>query len=91
VIRVPHAEHANALGAAIAQIGGKTDQIYRGLDRDAAITAAERQARERAVSAGANRDSLTTVDIEDMPLADLPGHALRLRARVGGEMRTAAG
>ena len=27
------------------------------------------------------------VDIEDMPLAYLPGNALRVRVRVAGEMR----
>ena len=87
VIRVPYGEHANAVGAAIAQISGETDQIYRDLDRAAAIAAAEMQASERAVAAGADRDSLQTVDIEDMPLAYLPGNALRVRVRVAGEMR----
>ncbi|MBV8738838.1 MAG: hydantoinase/oxoprolinase family protein [Alphaproteobacteria bacterium] len=87
VIRVPYGAHANAVGAAIAQISGETDQIYRGLDRATAIAAAELQARERAVAAGADRDSLETVDIEDMPLAYLLGNALRVRVRVAGEMR----
>ena len=90
VIRVPHGEHANAVGAAIAQISGETDQIYRDLDRVAAIAAAEAQARERAVAAGADRETLETVDVEDMPLAYLPGNALRVRVRVAGEMRAAA-
>ena len=90
VIRVPYAAHANAVGAAIAQISGETDQIYRDLGRAAAIAAAERQAGERAVAAGADRNSLQTVDIEDMPLAYLPGNALRVRVRVAGTMRAAA-
>ncbi len=34
VIRVPHGEYANAVGAAIAQISGETDQIYRDLSRE---------------------------------------------------------
>jgi N-methylhydantoinase A/oxoprolinase/acetone carboxylase beta subunit len=33
VIRVPHGDCANAVGAAIAQISGETDQIYRDLGR----------------------------------------------------------
>jgi N-methylhydantoinase A/oxoprolinase/acetone carboxylase beta subunit len=89
VIRVPYGAYANAVGAVIAQISGETDQIYRGLDRAAAIAAAERQARERAVAAGADRDSIATVDVEDMPLAYLPGNALRVRVRVAGDMRAA--
>ncbi|MGH7060648.1 MAG: hydantoinase/oxoprolinase N-terminal domain-containing protein, partial [Stellaceae bacterium] len=51
VVRVPHGDCANAVGAAIAQISGETDQIYRGLGRDEAIRAAEAQANERAVAA----------------------------------------
>jgi N-methylhydantoinase A/oxoprolinase/acetone carboxylase beta subunit len=90
VIRVPHGEHANAVGAAIAQISGETDQIYRDLGRSEAIAAAEAQARERAVAAGADDASLATVDVEDMPLAYLPGNALRVRVRVAGEMRGSA-
>ena len=49
-------------------------------------SAAEAQARERAVAAGADRTSLQTVDIEDTPLAYLPGNALRVRVRVAGEI-----
>jgi len=86
VIRVPHGGCANAVGAAIAQISGETDQIYRDLSREEAIAAGEAQARERAVAAGADRANLSTVDVEDMPLAYLPGNALRVRVRVVGEM-----
>jgi N-methylhydantoinase A/oxoprolinase/acetone carboxylase beta subunit len=87
VIRVPYGDCANAVGAAIAQVSGETDQVYREMTREAAIAAAEAQAVERAVAAGAERASLATVDVEDMPLAYLPGNALRVRVRVAGEMR----
>jgi N-methylhydantoinase A/oxoprolinase/acetone carboxylase beta subunit len=90
VIRVPHGEHANAVGAAIAQISGETDQIYRDLTRDEAIAAAEAQAKARALAAGADPAGLATIDVEDMPLSYLPGNALRVRVRVAGEMRVPA-
>ncbi len=86
VIRVAHGDCANAVGAAIAQISGETDQVYREVTREDAIAAAEAQAIERAVAAGAERGTLQTVDVEDMPLAYLPGNALRVRVRVAGEM-----
>jgi hypothetical protein len=86
VIRVPHGDCANAVGAAIAQISGETDRVFRDLGRDEAIAAAEAQARERAVAAGADIGTLQTVDVEDMPLAYLPGNALRVRVRVAGQM-----
>ncbi len=88
VVRVPHGDCANAVGAAIAQISGETDQVYREMTREAAIAAAKAQAVERAVAAGADRASLVTIDVEDMPLAYLPGNALRVRVRVAGEMRS---
>jgi len=88
VIRVPHGDCANAVGAAIAQISGETDQVYREMTREAAIAAAETQARERAIAAGADPATLATVDVEDMPLAYLPGNALRVRVRVAGEMKS---
>jgi N-methylhydantoinase A/oxoprolinase/acetone carboxylase beta subunit len=86
VIHVPHGDCANAVGAAIAQVSGETDQVYRDLSREEAIAAAEAQARERAIVAGAERGTLQTVDVEDIPLAYLPGNALRVRVRVAGEM-----
>jgi N-methylhydantoinase A/oxoprolinase/acetone carboxylase beta subunit len=89
VVRVSNGECANAVGAAIAQVSGETDQVYRDLSREDAIDAAEAQAMERAVAAGADRASLQTVDVEDMPLAYLPGNALRVRVRVAGEMASA--
>jgi len=89
VTHVPHGDCANAVGAAIAQVSGETDQVYRDLSRDEAIAAAEAQARERAIAAGAERGTLQTVDVEDIPLAYLPGNALRVRVRVAGEMAPA--
>jgi len=90
VIRVPHGDCANAVGAAIAQISGETDQVYRDMPREAAIAAAEAQAVDRAVAAGAHRSSLQTIEIEDMPLAYLPGNALRVRVRVAGDLQAPA-
>jgi N-methylhydantoinase A/oxoprolinase/acetone carboxylase beta subunit len=86
VIRVPHGDCANAVGAAVAQISGATDQIYRDMTRAEAIAAAEAQAIQRARAAGADPATIATVEIEDMPLAYLPGNALRVRVRVAGEM-----
>ncbi|HEY2539554.1 MAG TPA: hydantoinase/oxoprolinase family protein [Stellaceae bacterium] len=89
VIRVPHGDCANAVGAAVAQISGETDQIYRDMTRAEAIAAAEAQAVERARVAGADPTTIQTIEIEDMPLAYLPGNALRVRVRVAWEMGSA--
>ena len=89
IVRVPHGDCANAVGAAIAQISGESDRIHRDMTRDAAIAKGEAEAVARAVAAGAERGTLETVDVEDMPLAYLPGNALRVRVRVAGAMRAA--
>jgi N-methylhydantoinase A/oxoprolinase/acetone carboxylase beta subunit len=85
VIHVPHAAVANAVGAAIAQVSGEVDQVYSGMGRDKALEEATRLARSRAVNAGADEASLEVVDTEDIPLAYLPGDALRVRVRVVGD------
>lgn len=84
IVRVPHGDCANAVGAAIAQVSGEADQVFRELSRDEAIAAARGIAEDRAVQAGAARVSLKTIDVEDMPIAYLPGNALRVRVRVAG-------
>lgn len=85
VVHVPHAEVANAVGAAIAQVSGEVDQVFSGIGRQRALEEATDLARGRAVEAGAAEHTLDVVEAEDLPLAYLPGDALRVRVRVVGE------
>jgi N-methylhydantoinase A/oxoprolinase/acetone carboxylase beta subunit len=87
VIRVPHASVANAVGAAIAQVSGEVDQIFTDMDRATAMESAQSRAKANAVRAGARESSVKLVEMEDLPLAYLPGNSLRVRARVVGEVR----
>ena len=91
VLRVEHASVANAVGAAIAQVSGESDQVFSGLTREQAMGQARELAEQRAVLAGADRATLKLVDIEDLPIAYLPGNALRVRARVIGDIASPAG
>jgi hypothetical protein len=54
--------------------------------RDQAIAAAREIAEQRAVKAGAAPASLKLVEVEDLPLAYLPGNSLRTRVRVIGDI-----
>jgi hypothetical protein len=90
VVHVPHQAVANAVGAAIAQVSGEIDQIFQNLGRDDAIAAARRLAETRAIEAGADGASLQVVDVEDLPLAYLPGNSLRVRVRVVGDIGKAS-
>jgi N-methylhydantoinase A/oxoprolinase/acetone carboxylase beta subunit len=89
VIHVEHGDCANAVGAAIAQVSGECDQIFKDLTRVDAIAAAQGIANDRAVAAGAARESLSTIESEDMPLAYLPGNSVRVRVRVVGDVAAA--
>jgi N-methylhydantoinase A/oxoprolinase/acetone carboxylase beta subunit len=90
VVRVPHAGVANAVGAAAAQVSGEVDQVFADRTRERAIEEALALATGRAVAAGADPATVTTVEVEDLPLAYLPGDALRVRARVVGAIAVAA-
>lgn len=90
VIRVAHGDCANAVGAAIAQVSGECDQIFRDLTRPDAIAAATAIAADRAAGAGADRATLKTIETEDMPIAYLPGNSLRVRVRVVGDVASEA-
>jgi N-methylhydantoinase A/oxoprolinase/acetone carboxylase beta subunit len=85
VVHVPHQAVANAVGAAIAQVSGEVDQVFQDLTRDGAIAEGRRLAEERAVQAGADPATLDTVEVEDLPIAYLPGNSLRVRVRVVGD------
>jgi N-methylhydantoinase A/oxoprolinase/acetone carboxylase beta subunit len=88
VVHVRHRAVANAVGAAMAQVSGEIDQIFQGLSRDDAIAEARRLAETRAVHAGADPATLQVVEVEDLPIAYLPGNSLRTRVRVVGDIRT---
>jgi N-methylhydantoinase A/oxoprolinase/acetone carboxylase beta subunit len=79
---------ANAVGAAIAQVSGEIDRIYTlgSTSREEALGDAKKKATEAAVAAGARADTVAIVDVEDVPLAYLPGNATRIRVKAVGEL-----
>jgi len=79
---------ANAIGASIAQVGGEIDKIYSydQFGREEAIEDAKSEASKNAVEAGADASSIEIIDFEEIPLAYMPGNAVRLRVKVAGEL-----
>lgn len=88
LIRPDHFPVANAIGAAIAQVGGETDRIFAlsEISRETALAQAQEEARQKAVAAGATPDTVQIVDIEEVPLAYLPGNATRIRVKAVGDL-----
>lgn len=88
IVKPNHFAVANAIGAAIAQIGGETDRIFSlaGMTRDEALATAKQEAIDKAVAAGAARETIEIVDVEEVPLAYLPGNATRIAVKAVGDL-----
>jgi N-methylhydantoinase A/oxoprolinase/acetone carboxylase beta subunit len=88
VIRPEHSGVANAIGAAIAQVSGQIEKVYAlaEIGREKALEHAKEKAKSEAINAGADPDSLVIVDIEDVPLAYMPGNATRIRVKAAGDL-----
>ncbi len=91
IIKPDHFPVANAIGAAIAQVGGECDRIFSlaELSRDEALDQAKREASDRAVNAGADVAGIEIVDVEEVPLAYLPGNATRIMVKAIGDLKEA--
>ena len=88
-VTVPeHAGVANAIGAAIAQVSGTVDRVfsYDSMGRDKALAEAREEAIGNAIAAGASRTSVEITDVEELPLAYLPGGAVRVRVKAIGDL-----
>ena len=83
-----HSAVANAIGAAIAQVGGEVDRVfsYEQEGRENAIQQAKDEAEAKAVDAGAAPDSIEIIEVEEIPLAYLPGAACRVRVKAVGDL-----
>lgn len=88
VVRPPHHEVANAVGAAMAEVSGTIDRVVRteGESREQVVEAAIADARAQAVEAGADPDRLREIDVEEIALSYLPGAAVRVRVRSAGPL-----
>jgi len=83
-----NADVANAIGAAVAQIGGESERMvsYRNMPREEAIATVTKSATDRAVAAGADLNSIKTVDIEETSVPYMDEGATRVRVKVIGDL-----
>lgn len=92
VTRPGHYAVANAIGAAIAQVGGEVDRIFALGDatREEVLAAAKGEATGKAIAAGAQPGSVQIVEVDEVPLAYLPGNAVRVRVKAAGDLQLPA-
>lgn len=83
---------ANAIGAAIAQVGGEIDQVFKVAPgkRAAVVDEARQAATDKAIAAGADPSSVRIVEFDEVPLQYLPGNATRIRCKAVGDLGKAA-
>jgi N-methylhydantoinase A/oxoprolinase/acetone carboxylase beta subunit len=88
ILKPDHFAVANAIGAAIAQVGGEVDKVISlaGRTREDALESARQEATGKAVAAGAVESSVQIVDVEEVPLAYLPSNAVRIRVKAVGDL-----
>ena len=86
--RPEQAAVANAIGAAIAQVGGEVDRVFSldAVPRDTALQQAKDEASQRVLKEGAVPGSVEIVEVEEIPLAYLPGNATRIRVKAVGQL-----
>ncbi len=91
-LRPEHSGVANAIGAAIAQIGGEAERMisYDETPRERAIEQVKAEAGKLAVAAGAAPATLRVADIEETSISYMPGNTVRLRVKLVGDIAGAA-
>ncbi|MCF2544878.1 hydantoinase/oxoprolinase family protein [Ligilactobacillus ruminis] len=89
VLKPEHFGCANAIGSAISKVSGTYEKLvdYDKIPRDQALENARAAAVDAAVEAGAVRDTVEIIEMEDFPLAYYPGHTSRVKVKAAGDLR----
>ncbi len=88
ILRPKHSAVANAIGAAIAQVGGEVERVvsYQSISRNEALTGLRNEALQRAVAAGGSKETATIVDVDEVAIAYLPGQSVRVRVKAVADL-----
>ena len=88
VIIPEYSDVANAIGASLAQAGGEIDKIYSYSDigREKSLELAKLDAIKRAKEAGAKTNTISIIELEEIPLSYLPSGAVRLHVKAVGDL-----
>lgn len=79
---------ANAIGSAISKVSGTCEKLvdYNELPREQALEQLKAEAVELAVQAGAVRETVEIIDVEDVPLQYYPGNTCRVKIKAAGDL-----
>lgn len=90
VVTPSHFGCANAIGSAISKVSGNYEKLinYDEISRDEALAQAKSSAIALAVEAGAIRETVEIIEVEDVPLAYYPGNTNRVKIKAAGDLRS---
>lgn len=86
LIRPEHAEVANAIGAAHAEVGLEHERIAPRRDRERALADMEAELRTEVARSGARPASVRIADLEETAIAYMAEDRVRLRMKVVGAL-----
>lgn len=88
VVKPAHFGCANAIGSAISKVSGTFEKLmnYEELPREESLEKAKSEAIELAVEAGALRDTVEIIEVEDVPLSYYPGNTNRVKVKASGNL-----
>lgn len=88
-IRPENAACANSIGAAIANVSAEIDLMlsFAGKCRSEVIGHAKEQVIKRTIDAGANPETVSIVDFDEVPVPYLPSNIVRVKAKAAGEIQ----
>lgn len=88
VVKPHHFGCANAIGSAISKVSGTLEKLinYDEVPRDKALAGAKAEAVDLAVAAGAVRESVEIIEVEDVPLQYYPGNTNRVKVKAAGDL-----
>lgn len=88
VLKPEHFACANAIGSAISKVSGTYEKLinYDEIPREEALELAKTETIDMAVAAGAIRETVEIIEIEDVPLAYYPGNTNRVKVKAAGDL-----
>jgi len=88
VSKPEHFGTANAIGSAISKVSGIVEKMidFNAVPREQAMEMVKQEAVELAVEAGAIRETVEIIDVEDVPLAYSTGKTSRIKVKAAGDL-----
>lgn len=80
---------ANAIGSAISKVSGTVEKLidYDKTPRDIALEDTKKEAIEMTVAAGAVKETVEIVDVEDIPLQYYAGNTNKVKIKAAGDLK----